>query len=306
MSSCSHVIILGSSGDDLSILLEKESLSLPSFDLSKVKIEEKLESINQSFNISLTQKSLFTLSIRQSGDGFCDPTYLCWISKKEDIKKYRWISLLNLSHLEGNQGAVLCEALGLFYKGMPTSVLALSKIELPDLFKAKGREDEFFFYGGSFNPWHQGHQECVNQTYDQFHKSISIIPDKNPLKEFQKKSCSYASFLELSNRFLNTPHWVYPGFVGLDQKNPTVDWITKVSSPSMIIGDDNFMIIEKWKDYHRLLTHLKRVIVIPRCFSMNEIFEKKELLQGLFPDLEILLLNQHSYQELSSRNLRLS
>ena len=42
-------------------------------------------------------------------------------------------------------------------------------------------EDEIIFFGGSFNPWHKGHTECIKLLPQGI--PIVILPDNNPFKQ---------------------------------------------------------------------------------------------------------------------------
>ena len=42
-------------------------------------------------------------------------------------------------------------------------------------------KNEIVFFGGSFNPWHEGHSECIRLLDSS--KPLVVIPDRNPRKE---------------------------------------------------------------------------------------------------------------------------
>ena len=56
---------------------------------------------------------------------------------------------------------------------------------LPELEK----REELIFFGGSFNPWHAGHSNCLRLMDP--HKTIIVVPDHNPFKELVKNNKTF-------------------------------------------------------------------------------------------------------------------
>lgn len=235
--------------------------------------------------------------------------YLFWLPQIQQVKAAddailaKWVPLNQLKTLAFDHGAILCEALGLFWPQMPTFNSSFQNIELPSLFAPPCCQDEIFFFGGSFNPWHEGHQECIRQVKKKFDTSVVIVPDSSPWKD-QTHPCYFSSYRTLCLLQQENEHVVYPGFWGLEVVNPTIDWINKMHvSVNLVIGDDNFLAFQKWKSWQEILAVLKRLIVIPRQGKMEELQALKEKLEPLGAT-EICLLDSHPFASLSSTLLR--
>ena len=137
---------------------------------------------------------------------------------------------------------------------------------------------------------------------------IVVIPDFNPWKsgEFGGELCFYQSYLKLSQMLEETPYSIYSGFWGAEEPNPTIRWIpyTKDISKALLIGDDNFLVLEEWKDYTRLLRSIQTLYVVPRNHPIDAIKAMRRRLCEINSDLEIEILDEHRYQHLSSTELR--
>jgi len=212
-----------------------------------------------------------------------------------------WTSLEDLNSLKAPGGAFLCEALGLLWPKMSSSVEAT--LELPSWMYKVNNEHRSTFFGGSFNPWHEGHSECIDQCPEE---NIIIVPDFNPWKEKREEACAFSSFKELCFSLKETPYSVYSGFWGREKSNPTINWLPNVQykEKGLLIGDDNFLSFNKWQDYRGLLNELDFLYVVPRDFSLQEIKKMKSELESLNTNTSIIILNEHQYQDVSSTKIR--
>jgi nicotinate-nucleotide adenylyltransferase len=223
------------------------------------------------------------------------------VEAADDALTAQWIPLVELTNLAFDHGAILCEALGALWPNMPTFKL---DVKLPYIFGPKNTHPPFLFYGGSFDPWHKGHLECVAQASKSDGRAVTIIPDRNPFKKIQQGDCFWKRYVELARQFSHLEHALFPGFYGKEQKNPTANWIVDVESPSFIIGDDNLSVIEQWINYQQFLSHLDKLYVVPRHNSLEQSQKMITQLKQQFSSCNFILLQQHEYQHLSSSALR--
>jgi ADP-ribose pyrophosphatase YjhB (NUDIX family)/nicotinic acid mononucleotide adenylyltransferase len=227
----------------------------------------------------------------------------CSVSAADDAKKAQWVKLTDLESLAFDHGAILCEALSHFWPQMPSFESSFATISLPNVFSFKeGKCD--VFYGGSFNPWHEGHSECIKQLEERG-KSLTIIPDSNPLKPLREGECFWKQYKQIAFFFEKTAHNVFPGFLGLEKPNPTAYWISQLERRvRFVFGDDNLFLIEKWVDFSLFLNSLEELYIVPRNHSKSEIEKKVGELSNEFKQTKFTILHNHDYQHLSSTKLR--
>ncbi|MBK22694.1 MAG: hypothetical protein CME70_01705 [Halobacteriovorax sp.] len=160
-------------------------------------------------------------------------------------------------------------------------------------------EDEVVFYPGTFNPWHLGHRACLDLCPG---KPIIIVPDFNPWKEGEKRQRPWELVKDLLFRLENTNYSIFPGFLGKETGNPTIDWFPKVNirNKSLLIGDDSFLSLHKWKDSAELVKHISTLYVAPRG-ARGDLLEEQI---KKFPGLNIVFLEHHDFEGVSSTGLR--
>lgn len=215
------------------------------------------------------------------------------------ILNLKWRELCTISHFSNNDGAIVCEGLGELFP-LFTNETSI----LPNLFLKKDfNHTEATFFGGSFNPWHEGHSECLRRCPK---TNIVIIPDRNPWKEEIQLDCFFASFMELARKFENTRYSIYPGFYGREKANPTVDWLPKSSflRKSLLIGDDNFCSFLKWNKVEELIINLDEIYVLNRNHSELEINDSAQDILAIKDSVKITILGEHDFMSLSSTELR--
>ena len=245
-----RAVILAGEGEDLRVLLLRRKfppydgmLSLPggfikSGEGSKEAIYRKVA--REVGLDSLDKFSCIQLSSRVRGQDprgeqltdsylFIAPSgYDCDSDDLEGEERPTWYFLDEVETLGFNHGAILCEAIGGLWGHMPTKFDMKLKLSLPTPYgpdKVKWFESVAFF-GGSFNPWHEGHQACLDLCPNQ---NIVIIPDSNPWKVdhlSQSHRCFWHEFRSLADKFSNGPYAVFPGFFGSEKGNPTFDWVS--------------------------------------------------------------------------------
>jgi len=222
------------------------------------------------------------------------------------INGWQWIPLISLERLENNFGALLCEALGKFWKVMPDSNKKLEIIKLPPLFKKKDLYKDVIFFPGSFNPWHKGHLECLKLCPNK--SKIIVVPDSNPWKTpvGNSRFCKWEKYRNLCLLLKNKPCSIYPGFLGLERSNPTITWFpkTKVKKKNLLMGDDSFLSLTNWKDFKKLISSIHKIYVVPRMGREEELRTEKGRLLSINPKLKIKFLPTHKYQKISSTKIR--
>lgn len=170
------------------------------------------------------------------------------------------------------------------------------------------QDDEWVFFGGSFHPWHAGHQACLNLLDE--NKTCLVLPDRNPYKQLREVE-PVVGILELSSQIrFKTKQFLVPTFLLQSEPNPTVDWIRLVKKHfptkklSLLIGHDNFVGIKSWTSSDELLPLLDTLYVVSRL----EVEESRAAitagLQEIAPDLKISFLGRHEFENLSSTALR--
>jgi nicotinic acid mononucleotide adenylyltransferase len=180
-------------------------------------------------------------------------------------------------------------------------------ITCPDL-TFDGRDSEWVFYGGSFHPWHSGHQACLDLLPDD--KTCYILPDRNPQKEIIKDN-PVPKILEISSKAkLKAKQFIVPTFLLEEKKNPTVEWIEKLSLEypekklSLLLGFDSLSQIQGWIRSHDLLDKLDTIYYVARLESEEEREKILAVLRDNYPHLGLVFLGRHEHEHVSSTNLR--
>lgn len=169
-------------------------------------------------------------------------------------------------------------------------------------------ENEWVFYGGTFNPWHMGHQACLNLLPAE--KTCFILPDINPHKK-ERDFELVSTVIEISSRArFNNHQFLVPTFLIQKTKNPTVDWIERLKRDfplqklSLLIGFDSFSQITHWTRAEDLLPLLSTLYVVSRMETENDREKAISKVATLTPSLHIELLGRHGHEELSSTEIR--
>lgn len=226
--------------------------------------------------------------------------------QNESIRECGWMPLTGLTDLAFDHGAILCEALGKFWDFMPNYDKKTTALKLPNVYspKAISSKKKIVFFGGSFNPWHEGHQACLDLCPN---KNLVVIPDFNPLKERDENSdCRWKTYKELADSLADSDCAVFPGFWGKEQPNPTVDWLphTEASERELLIGRDSYANILKWKKVEDIISNINTLFVVPRDIDEDLDEEHQNKVTALNKDLVIQVLAEHKFQHVSSTELR--
>lgn len=180
---------------------------------------------------------------------------------------------------------------------------AKSALKLPKFFQKFDHSEGYIFFGGSFNPWHMGHRVTLDLCPS---GPIIVVPDQNPWKEVHNRSSPWSFYLDLCSKLKDTPYSVYPGFLNLNQPNPTIDWIKQIDPPkkSLLMGEDSFVKILKWKNASELLKMLHCIFISPRHVESSPIAEIMKSVKEIAPQLKLEYLDHHDFEDISSSELR--
>ena len=258
------------------------------------------------------RKNLAIPSFRGSGENLQvllqEEGVLCWndgpSSSQKTERGGKWVPLLDLGELAEGEGRKLCLWLSLQYPFMGGETLKLKKVvNLPGRYLKGEFGKDIVFFGGSFNPWHRGHDACLSLCPQ---GPVLVLPDQNPWKERVQFKCPFYSFQQLALKLEPTPHSIYPGFMALGEGNPTCHWISKVEVAQryFLMGDDVFLSLNGWKRWTEVVEQLQGIFVCPRQASYGELTHQEERLKQVKPSLEIVLLDHHQWESQSSTFLR--
>lgn len=164
---------------------------------------------------------------------------------------------------------------------------------------------EYLFYGGTFNPWHEGHSSCLKLAPKNL--PLIIIPDRNPHKD---QSTYPASADILKQIPTDAKIFLYPGFLLSQKPNPTVNWAQqiKLQNPqknlSLLLGFDNLKSFSDWTEVEKLAGLLTCLYVVSRLENEAEQKALSAEFGTRFPKLTIHFLGHHSTEHLSSSEIR--
>jgi len=227
------------------------------------------------------------------------------IAAGDDARRADWLPLAALERLAFDHGAILCEALGAFWPGMPGQAPAL-RGKTPFAGPTRPLDGDTVFFGGSFNPWHEGHSACLALIPRP--ERVIVAPDANPFKadDATKPDCAWRRFREILNRA--APHGcaVFPGFCGKEGPNPTAAWLPHTAAPAknLLMGDDNLASLPRWTEAETLARALNAIYVAPRQASAEAIAQARDWLRRINPDCRVVVLGDHPHRGLSSTALR--
>ena len=177
-------------------------------------------------------------------------------------------------------------------------------------------QNAWCFYGGTFNPWHPGHGQCVEMCEA---PAIFILPDNNPLKMMNRPLAESLNDI-WSQTGLVKKSLPYLGFVASYKPNPTYPWLNQVKQKhpqkklSLLMGMDSFISLKQWFSTEKLMLIVDQIHVVPRSLEDMSAFNKtkwediyQETLHWVVqvkPTLIIKLLPNHPFESVSSTRLR--
>jgi len=223
------------------------------------------------------------------------------VQGSDEAKRPRWCSLSELEMLAFDHGAILCEALGRFWPEMPMFDRRLAGTPV---FGRGTIGSDLTFFGGSFNPWHEGHEACLRLSPR--HDGLVVVPDANPFKETAVASCAWRLVHDLMKSADRFGAVVFPGFCGREHANPTIGWLPFVAAKrkGLLIGDDSFVDFPRWLEAADLARQLHHLYVVPRQSGEDEIERARTWFARHSPRTEIRFLENHPHRGVSSTALR--
>ena len=186
----------------------------------------------------------------------------------------------------------------------PEQILAPLRVEFP-------LASEVVFFGGSFDPWHEGHASCVDLLPKD--KKLIICPDRNPQKPLKEIKNVATHFSELSHQIRSSCQrsiHIHPGFFLMTDKNPTVTWVLRALHRrpdlriSLLMGYDSFRTLPQWIKAHDLLKLLHCVYVVSRLESDDDQIKDLALIKEINQELDVVFLGHHKHEDKSSTKIR--
>jgi len=211
-------------------------------------------------------------------------------------------SLLELKGLDLLLQKKILEILADKFVFMNRLVLRPYDFRLPKYLLKSLPMTEVTFFGGTFNPIHEGHMACLRLCPSDH---IIILPDRNPHKELRNFN-PLDEFIDLVQLFKDGPYSIYPGFWAKETPNPTSDWFNKVliKKRNLLMGDDSFIGLKTWGQFENILKGMSTLYVAPRKHSEEKLQQCASEYKNIHPDLAIVFLSDHEFKHLSSTEIR--
>lgn len=327
-STCRAVILSGK-GDDLKVLLLRRkfppydgSLTLPggfiksseSSEESIVRKVKKETGLDLSHSFSSYQLRTRKNNLDPRGDYLCqgylflaDAEFNSEVLEFSGEERPEWYYLDEVEQLGFNHGAILCEALGLLWSKLSANGPEALNISLPKDYSDHNINwaSPVVFFGGSFNPWHDGHQACLDLCPN---KNIVIVPDTNPwkLSDPKKGKCYWSEYRQMAEKFSKQGYAVYPGYFGIEEGNPTINWLPHAhcNQKEFLMGFDSFHSFPGWKNVDQLMKFICKLYVVPRDVSKEDFGDINRQVEELRDRLDICVLGEHSFMGVSSSDIR--
>lgn len=229
--------------------------------------------------------------------------YLLWLPNPQPTGQLlQWHALDSIDRFESYDGSFICEALAQFWSKMPTANPRFNDIS--PFGGAPSHQDQAIFFGGSFNPWHRAHQECM--ALYPHPEQIILVPDTNPQKPYRQRVCAWASYRDFLARTHQFGAVVFPGFCGREFANPTVSWLpfSHYASRQMLMGEDAFVSLPAWIEATRLVTALNQIWVVPRRSKQSDIHKAQAWFLHHAPHCKLTFLGDHPFRDVSSTAMR--
>ncbi|MBY0515824.1 MAG: adenylyltransferase/cytidyltransferase family protein [Bacteriovoracaceae bacterium] len=220
-----------------------------------------------------------------------------WIS-------YSWEDLQGKFNLEKDFWMGLEAARLTYINERPEKFLAPLSLEFP-------LASDVVFFGGTFDPWHQGHRACLEKVPQNL--PLIICPDRNPQKPLKRDEDVFTFFNQLKTQIQKSGReklHIHPGFLLQTELNPTVRWVLRLKHHRpdlrvhLLMGHDSFKSLPTWIQAADLMKLISGLMVVSRLEedSQHAIDSKWALDQN--PNLEIKFMGHHDFEDISSTNLR--
>jgi len=155
---------------------------------------------------------------------------------------------------------------------------------------------EVGLYFGSFNPVHIGHMAIANYMveYTDLQQIWFVVSPQNPLKAKNTLLADYQRY-ELVSRAIGNNIKFRVSNIEFSMPKPsyTIDTLTYISEKypnhkfSIIMGSDNILTLNKWKNYEQILQYYK-IYIYPRSdFQLENVEVKGNFEIANAPQMEI-------------------
>jgi nicotinic acid mononucleotide adenylyltransferase len=172
----------------------------------------------------------------------------------------------------------------------------------------QNEKDEWVFFGGTFDPWHNGHQSCLNLIPEDV--PCLIVPDQNPHKNLREISL-VSTILQISTKAkFKKFQYLVPTFLLEHKQNPTVEWVARMkdelpsSKVSLLMGFDSFSQLKTWTRSSELLPMLFTVYVVSRMEDDQDRLRALDEAHAMNSSLNVVFLGRHEFETLSSTEIR--
>lgn len=167
---------------------------------------------------------------------------------------------------------------------------------------------DWVVFAGTFNPWHQGHQACLNLIPED--KVCLIMPDRSPEKDLRDVK-HVTAILEISVKSkLRKNQFLVPTFLLENKKNPTVEWVEKMKEDfpdhkiSLLVGFDSFARLNTWVRAESLIPKLDTIYVVSRLEDDADRIKALDEVHALSFDVNVIFLGKHEFEHYSSTDIR--
>ncbi len=219
---------------------------------------------------------------------------------------FPWTDLVGKFQLERDFFVTLQAARLSYLSERPEKFVPPLAIELP-------LASDVLFYGGSFDPWHEGHASCLRLAPAD--RPLFICPDRNPHKALKTQVDVVDFLVKLQTQLapgLSAQQIFYPGFLLKTEPNPTVSWVLRLKSQrpdlrvGLLLGYDSFRQLATWTKASELVKLLSSVYVVSRLEDHREHEQDLVFIHAHHPGLTVNFLGRHPHEAVSSSGLRSS
>ena len=268
-------------------LMSKKNSKICQLYFNFIRIENQLHLYLENGEIPTTKNQLGG-DLTKLRDPLVPENFEIFLSNTASLNEQNYVSIACLPEFSKEQNRCL--------------LIAISEIS-PLGIAHNTQYQKLIIYGGSFNPLHVGHIECIRQGLKI--GNVVVVPDHNPQKELEKIDL-YSVVKKIAEKLPHKNLHFYLKFALCAVPNPTVNWLPQINCEQkyLLIGDDSFYNIHSWVDFANLITSLKGIYIVPRICNEVAFGKTRELLLEIKPDLEIVALETHKHQSTSSTKLR--
>jgi nicotinate-nucleotide adenylyltransferase len=181
-------------------------------------------------------------------------------------------------------------------------------LQAPLLF-SPSLESDILFFGGTFHPFHQGHEACLKLAPKNL--PVLVCPDVNPhkkstplLKQELRALSSQLRLLQLNKLHYN------PLFALKGIQNPTYFWMKRLKfyrpdlKCHLLLGFDSFYHFHTWTEAQKLAELIEGFWIVPRGESEEEFVQAVGHATNFGMSERLHFLGHHPYEHISSTLLR--